>query len=120
MRRARSYLLLGSTLWRQYADGRRLQVPGPGERRALILKMHNQTGHFGERRTLSMLRNTYWWYGMAKDTTQALAQCEVCDRVKASFDKPGAQLNPLPISGLFYRWGFDLCGPFPKTADGNT
>jgi hypothetical protein len=43
----------------------------------------------------------------------------VCDRVKASFDTKHPELHPLPIEGMFYRWGIDLCGPFEKTARGN-
>jgi hypothetical protein len=29
-------------------------------------------------------------------------------------------LQPLPIMGLFYRWGVDLAGPFPATTRGNS
>jgi hypothetical protein len=47
---------------------------------------------------------------------QALvAQCVVCDYVRASFNAPMPQLQPLPIMGLGYRWSLDFAGPFLVT-----
>jgi hypothetical protein len=37
---------------------------------------------------------------------------------RASFNSPTPHLQPLPICGLFYRWGCDLFGPLPATTDG--
>ena len=65
-----------------------------------------------------MLTN-YWWQGIAKDVIQVVGSCEVCDRTRVAFNAQAANLNPLPISGLFYRWGIDLCGPFPASRHGN-
>ena len=31
-----------------------------------------------------------------------------------------AQLHPLPVRGLFYRWSVDLCGDFIQTEQGNS
>jgi hypothetical protein len=39
----------------------------------------------------------------------------VCDRVRASFNAPMPQLQPLPIMGLGYRWSLDFAGPLPIT-----
>jgi hypothetical protein len=39
----------------------------------------------------------------------------VCDRVRASFNAPMPQLQPLPIMGLGYRWSLDFAGPLPVT-----
>lgn len=119
IKRARGYLMVGSTLWRQLPDGNRREVPQPHAREQLVLDTHCNTGHFGERRTLSLLKAAYWWSGMGEDTARLVGQCELCDRVRASFNSPTAQLHPLAIQGLFYRWGMDLAGPFPVTPDGN-
>ena len=50
---------------------------------------------------------------------QVLSKCKFCDRVRSSFNAQVPELRPLPICGLFYRWGVDLCGPFPETPRGN-
>jgi hypothetical protein len=44
--------------------------------------------------------------------------CSTCDRVKASFSAVHTSLHPLPIEGMFYRRGCDLCGPFDKKPRG--
>jgi hypothetical protein len=45
---------------------------------------------------------------------QALvARCVVCDRMRASFNSPMPQLQPLPIMGVGYRWSLDFAGPLP-------
>jgi hypothetical protein len=40
-----------------------------------------------------------------------VARCVVCDRVRASFNVPMPQLQPLSIMGLGYRWSLDFAGP---------
>jgi hypothetical protein len=63
---------------------------------------------------------SYWWQGVLADVTDTVANCEVCDRTKTTFNTTGPQLQSLPITGLFYRWGVDLCGPFPTSRHGNS
>ena len=48
-----------------------------------------------------------------------LSECKECDRVKANFNQPSPTLHPLPIEGMFYRWGVDLAGPFDETGSGH-
>ncbi|GAQ92481.1 hypothetical protein with ribonuclease H-like domain and integrase-like domain [Klebsormidium nitens] len=48
-----------------------------------------------------------------------VAACTVCDRVKATFDVKDPELKPLPIMGMFYRWGVDVCKMPRKSDDGN-
>jgi hypothetical protein len=72
----------------------------------------NEPAIFGQRRTLHLLSLKYWWKGRKNDVATVLQKYDVCDRVKASFDTKHPELHPLPIEGLFYRWGIDLCGPF--------
>ena len=61
----------------------------------------------------------YWWRTLPRDVDAVVGTCESCARVRASFLQSQPHLNPLPIKGLFYRWGVDLCGPFDKTERGN-
>jgi hypothetical protein len=68
---------------------------------------------------MHLLLQTYWWSGIQADVTRIINQCAVCDRTKVAFNRPQASLNSLPIEGLFYRWGVDLCGPFPDTMRGH-
>jgi transposase InsO family protein len=79
----------------------------------LIKHAHEDLGHFGVRRTYSLLQIHYWWRGMQLQVQALVARCVVCDRVQASFKAPMPQLQPLPIMGLGYRWSLDFAGPLP-------
>jgi hypothetical protein len=57
----------------------------------------------------SLLEPTYWWVRIHGQVQQEAAACVVCDRIKATFEVKDAALKPLPIMGMFYRWGVDLC-----------
>ncbi|PNH10576.1 Retrovirus-related Pol polyprotein from transposon [Tetrabaena socialis] len=120
IRRARRYRIQGNQLLNLAVDGKSRQVPRPPDRVELIKRTHEETGHFGARRTLALLLTSYWWSGISQDVTSVVRHCGACDRVNASFTAQTAELNPLPLAGLFYRWGVDLCGPFNRTARGNT
>jgi hypothetical protein len=118
-KRAKSYRTWGDKIFRVLADGVEREVPKPEDRVKLITDSHERTGHFGQRRTLHLLSLKYWWKGRKSDVATVLQKCDVCDRVKASFNAQHPVLQPLPIEGMFYRWGIDLCGPFDVTPRGN-
>lgn len=98
-------------LWRRLADGSVREVPRPERRRQLVKEFHQRCGHFGVRRTGALVQTAYWWSGMWDQVAQQLSQCHVCSRVRSSFNANNPTLKPLPIAGLFYRWGVDLAGP---------
>ena len=94
-------------------------VPPPEQRANLVKAIHVDVGHYGVSKTYSLLSPTYFWVNMFADVRAEVAKCTVCDRVKASFEVKDPTLKPLPIMGMFYRWGVDLCKmPFVST-DGN-
>ena len=100
---------------RQVGDGSTRVVPAPGDRPMVVQETHERCGHFGQRRTESLLLAGYWWTGMRQQVVTVVQMCEVCDRARQVFDRPQASLSPLSIRGLLYRWSIDLCGPFPLT-----
>ena len=79
----------------------------------MVEQVHDLCGHFGRRRTESILLANYWWSGMRKDVATVVGRCAVCDRMRKQFNRMSPNLSPLIIKGLFHRWGIDLCGPFP-------
>jgi hypothetical protein len=56
---------------------------------------------------------------MFAQVRKEVSSCMVCDRVKANFEVKDPALKPLPIMGMFYRWGVDLCKMPFKSASGN-
>jgi hypothetical protein len=119
VRRVKPYQWQQGKVYRVMADGSRREVPPPSERYGVCHSTHGQCGHFGEKRTTSLVQANFWWYGLYKDVCAMVRSCELCRRVNAAFTAQSPQLNPLPIEGLFYRWGVDLFGPVAKSAQGN-
>ncbi len=119
-KRARHYQFVSGRLHRTMADGTLREVPEPQQRGDLVKQVHERTGHWGIKRTKHLLQHQYYWNGMESDVKTVLANCGPCQQVAASFKPHQAELQPLPIRGLFYRWGCDLCGPFTPSSSGNT
>lgn len=90
-------------------------MPKPLERERLTQQVHEELGHFGIKRTHSLFQTQYWWVGMQGQVQQTVARCQVCDRVRASFNAPTPILQPLPIMDLGYCWGVDFAGLLPIT-----
>jgi hypothetical protein len=107
--RAQGYHYDKGVLKKSTASGTIRIVPKPEQRANLIHRVHQDVGHFGVKKTYSLLEPTYWWVGMFRQVQQEVAACVVCDRIKATFEVKDPTLKPLPIMGMFYRWGVDLC-----------
>ena len=119
-RRCKCYYMVSGKLFRRMSSGESKEVPPPAERISVATDIHNQTGHFGRRRTTHLLMQQYWWSGMYSDVLKVVANCPSCSRVMSSnFGARSPELQPLPIMGMFYRWHVDLAGPFPTTSRGN-
>jgi hypothetical protein len=117
--RARGYRFENGVLCKRTSEGTEKVVPRPEHRANLIRRVHQDVGHCGVKKTYSMLEPTYWWVGMFGQVQHEVAACTVCDRAKASFEVKDPQLKPLPIMGMFYRWGVNLCKMPVTFKDGN-
>lgn len=113
--RSRRYYWRDDYMIRVLPTGAERLVPPPHERAALIHRVHDDLGHFGIKRTYSLLVPHFHWKGMYLQVRDVVMKCEQCDRVKASFTQDTAEVHPLPIQGLFYRWSCDLLGDLPPT-----
>ena len=120
-RRAQYYTMQNDLLFRRMHDGSVRIVPKPDQRAEIVRQIHEDNGHYGAARTAHLVTSMYWWYGVAAQVRHHCSHCAVCDRSRAPLSVDNPQLQPLPVMGLFYRWGVDLAGPIqPKSAQGNT
>ncbi|KAF8056149.1 pol [Scenedesmus sp. PABB004] len=113
------YRWQGGQLLRLMPDNSTRVVPPPAERRELLKSFHDRCGHFGVRRTAALAHHTHWWHGLLADAASLVGGCPECGQVRAAFTARPAELQPLPIRGMMYRWGVDLCGPFPRSERGH-
>ncbi|KAK3506451.1 hypothetical protein QTP70_000623 [Hemibagrus guttatus] len=72
------------------------------------------SGHPGRQRTLSLLKEWYWWPNMAEDVTSFVRGCSVCAMVSTSRRLPEGKLVPLPIPRCPWRHlGIDFATDLP-------
>ncbi|KAI2646332.1 Transposon Tf2-9 polyprotein [Labeo rohita] len=55
------------------------------------------TGHPGISCTLQLVKNSFWWPSITKDTTSFVKSCQVCAQSKTPKELPSGLLQPLPI-----------------------
>ncbi|RVW31995.1 Transposon Tf2-12 polyprotein [Vitis vinifera] len=103
--------------------GTRLCVPNDGDlRRKLLEKAHYSrlAIHPGGTKMYKDLRQNYWWSGMKRDIVQFVAQCLVCQQVKAEHQRSTGFLQPLSIPE--WKWEhitMDFVTGLPRTLGGN-
>jgi hypothetical protein len=75
-------------------------VPEIDSLRETILKEAHYSDysiHPGSTKMYQDLKQKYWWYGLKRDVAAHVAKCDVCQRVKAEYQRPAGLLHPLKI-----------------------
>jgi hypothetical protein len=97
-------------------------VPEIDHLRETILKEAHDLAnsiHLGSTKMYQDLKQKYWWYGMKKDVAAHVALCDICQRVKAEYQRPVGLLQPLKVPE--WKWeeiGMDFIVGLPRTRDG--
>ncbi|WVZ89506.1 hypothetical protein U9M48_035899 [Paspalum notatum var. saurae] len=105
----------------RYKD--RLVMPKEGKVREIIMEEAHKSAysiHPGANKMYQDLSQKFWWRGMKTDVANHVAQCDVCQQVKADHQKPAGLLQTLPIPT--WKWdevGMDFVTGLPKTKRGN-
>ena len=80
-------------------DGR-IYVPEADDLRLRVLRYkhdHPLSGHFGQSRTLELVRRDYTWPGVRKYVKDYVKSCTTCARAKTPRHRPYGLLKQLPI-----------------------
>lgn len=97
-------------------DGRRtewLWVLPSALRPAIMKEMHDQPsgGHFGAKKTLSRLKQRYYWIGMRKDVTEWCKACHVCCSRIGPVRSPLAPMQLYHVGAPMERVAVHIKGP---------
>ncbi|SPC65294.1 related to transposon-encoded proteins with TYA, reverse transcriptase, integrase domains in various combinations [Ustilago sp. UG-2017b] len=96
-------------------------VPDVDDLRLLIVQDRHDSpsaGHPGRRKTLSLVRRSFFWLGMSKFVHTFVDSCETCRRIKAVWHKPYGHLKSLPVPP--HPWSsisMDLIEQLPPSSD---
>ena len=78
--------------------GSRICVPNHQEVKQLILKEAHGSPcsiHPGSTKMYQDLKEMYWWRSMKREIAEYVAQCDVCQKVKAMHQRPGGLFETL-------------------------
>lgn len=79
------------------------------------------SGHMGQEKTLSLIKDRYYWPTMRKDVFNYVRTCDICQKYKARNKKVPGFLQSIPFTSLKpgEMIGIDLQGPFPVSKRNN-
>lgn len=101
--------------------GWRVCVPGKLLRKEIMLHFHDHilAGHPGVERTRATIRQLFWWPKTDDDIETFVKSCVSCAKGKASHQREGGLLQPLPIPNApWEEIAMDLIVGLPPTREG--
>ena len=114
-------------LWRVFEDSRgtvlRHQLVVPTSLKTAVLReLHEGTasGHLGEEKTMSRLRERFYWSGQWNDVRDWCRTCAGCVTRKTAAPKQKAPLQTIPTSFPMQVVAMDILGPLPESESGNS
>ena len=75
-------------------------------------------GHFGTAKTLTRIKQHFFWPDMTQDVNDLCRCCQICQKT-APKRGPRSPLIPFPSSGHRTRLAMDMVGLLPPTEDGH-
>ncbi|CAB3226541.1 unnamed protein product [Arctia plantaginis] len=116
----KNYQLRGEHVYRNVGDKIKWVVPRAV--RWQVLRMnHDDVGHFGFEKTLSRIRETFWFAKMRRFTKKYVSACLECAHHKAPGGSKEGMLHPIPkVDKPFHTLHADHLGPFVRSRRGNT
>ena len=118
----KAFTASGGLWWTRVGKDPKVVVPNsPSLRRRLVEEYHVPAyrGHPGRDKTLELLARYYWWSTMSRDVDEFVAQCDSCQRNKASTRRIAGKIQPLPVPRRrFGCWSMDLIVKLPRTERG--
>ncbi|KAJ3655381.1 hypothetical protein Zmor_014514 [Zophobas morio] len=83
--------------------------------------MHNWSSgaHFRINKTLSKIREIFYWVRCRQDVESWCKKCRTCAPVKGPKIRARGPMQPHDIGSLFRRTAVDVAGLLPVTEEGN-
>jgi hypothetical protein len=106
-------------LYREWVDGKEAVVPS-NKRRTVLAQYHDNrsSGHFGVSKTLSKIRQGYYWPGLQADVRSHIAGCDKCSRRKGFQQSKRAPMQLYQSGALMERIATDILGELTITDKG--
>lgn len=89
-------------------------------RKAIVIKNHDLTSHFGIDRTIARIKNYYYFPGMRNHVRRHISACVECLFAKHKAGRQPGELHPIPVGNRpFEIVHLDHLGLFVSSSKGN-
>ena len=90
-------------------------------RRSVLNYCHDlkTSGHLGVSKTVSRVRQKFYWPGLQADVRSYVAGCETCSKRKGPIPNKRAPMQIVRSGYPMERMAIDILGPLPETGKGN-
>lgn len=90
-------------------------------RKDVLKELHNGSsgGHFGINKTISKIREHFYWLELRRDVEDFVKTCTQCESVKGPHRKTKALMQKYVVGSPHERIAVDVAGPFPVSKSGN-
>ena len=113
-------MLRNGILYKCEESGKELYVVPREMRKALVIKNHDLTSHFGIDRTGTRIRNFYYYPRMRNYVRRHIASCVECILAKNKVGRQPGELHPIPVGKRpFEIVNIDHLGPFVTSTKNN-
>lgn len=109
----------GQTLFYKVTNGSYALVVPKTRRQHLINTMHQMLGHVGISKTISALKNEYFWPAMEYDIRLTINRCKWCAQRKSGNQAIQPPLMKTMTTFPFEKIAIDITGPLPLTRGGH-
>ncbi|GJR60239.1 reverse transcriptase domain-containing protein [Tanacetum coccineum] len=116
-RKAGRYAVTNGILYKKSFLGPWLRYVGSLQANYVLREIHEGSCsmHAGPRSVVAKaLRLGYYWPTMHADARNLIRECSGCQVNHHVPRNPQQKLTPITSLWLFYKWGIDIAGPFPK------
>lgn len=115
-----NYVVKDNKIYRKVGDVLKWVVPNNARWRICQMS-HDEAGHFSVDKTLTKMKENYWFPKMNRFVRKYVAACLNCQYNKASTSKRSGFLHPIPKGNIpFHTLHMDHLGPFVRSKSGNS
>ncbi|KAK3083019.1 hypothetical protein FSP39_011806 [Pinctada imbricata] len=121
----RIHILKGMMYRQNFSDDgqpKQMQLIIPAQYKSHILQYFHDLpsgGHLGAEKTLSRVRNSFYWPRMKKEVEEYCKHCDACSSRKPSRSSNRAPMRQYNLGEPMERVTVDILGPLPSTTKGN-
>ncbi|GJQ94238.1 reverse transcriptase domain-containing protein [Tanacetum coccineum] len=116
-RKSARYTVINGILYKKSYLGLWLRCVGPLQANYVLREIHkgSYSMHAGTRSVVTKaIRTRNYWPTMHSDTRKMIRACQDFQVHRPVPRNPQQKLTPIVSPWLFYKWGIDIAGPFPK------